>query len=118
MNASLLRALHQNCLEPLESRIAPATIFIGNPNVNDTEYADAPFVNTETSADTIATQVGGGVLAVNDTFLLKLAQGDRVVLFATGGSTDFITLDKGSAVAFFVDHNKDGEVQATELTGL
>jgi hypothetical protein len=118
MNASLLRALRQNCLEPLESRIAPATIFVGNPNVNDTEYADAPFVNTETSAETIATQVGPGVLGASDTFLMKLAQGDRVVLFAPGGNTDFITLDKGSAVAFFVDYNLDGELQASELTGM
>jgi hypothetical protein len=108
-------------IEPLESRIAPATIFVGNPNANDTEYIEAQgavFIDTETSSDPLALQVGKGVEGVNDTFILRLTAGDQVILFAPGGDSVFLDLKAGKAAAFFVDHNLDNEVQATELTGL
>jgi hypothetical protein len=41
-----------------------------------------------------------------------------VVLFAPGGDSDFLLLSGGDAAAFFVDHNGDNEVEATELTGI
>src|SRR5688572_4886225 len=41
-------------IEPLESRIAPAVILVGNPNTTlDVEYSDAPFVNIGTGNDLI-----------------------------------------------------------------
>jgi hypothetical protein len=108
-------------VEPLESRIAPAIIFVGNPNVDDTEYGDSQFINTETDSGALSLQVGKGELGVDDTFILRLNPGDTVRMFAPGGDSDFIVLTGGTAALFFVDHGgdaRDGEVQATELTGI
>jgi hypothetical protein len=112
---------HYSTPEPLEHRIAPATIIVGNPNLTtDTEYSDAPFVATsgENVTDPIALAVGGSGVGEPGTFLLKLSAGDSVIRFTSTGNTEFIRVIKGSAVAFFVDYNEDNEVQPEELTGL
>ena len=116
-------------IEALEARIAPATFFVGSPTTfgfNDTNYDEAPFVNTEADpADPISGKVGGGVVGVADTFYLKLSAGDKVVLFTGSGfdeANPFITVKSGTVVAFFIDDPLwtwiRNEVQATELVGL
>ena len=102
-------------IEILETRIAPATIFVGhtvptggdplNPAFNDSEYVEGPglegtqedpnfpsrFFNTEAGiADPISAVVGtGGVGA--DTFYLKLSKGDSVLIYTDSGYVPFIT---------------------------
>ena len=116
-------------IEALEARIAPATFFVGSPTTfgfNDTNYDEAPFVNTETGGDAISAKVGGGAVGVADTFYLRLSAGDKVVLFTGSGfdeANPFITVKSGTVIAFFIDDPTAGpgfanEVQATELVGL
>ncbi|MEO6567938.1 MAG: hypothetical protein ABIO94_04180 [Opitutaceae bacterium] len=128
--------------EVLESRIAPATIFVGDPNHNDSEYREGPgfgepgttddptfltpFVNTATGAaagDKISLVLG----ADPDVYYVKLGTGDRMVIFS-GGYTNYITGPdgaplKGDVVAVFQDkpHGAaplNNEVDADELVGL
>ncbi|MES2572645.1 MAG: hypothetical protein V4710_21660, partial [Verrucomicrobiota bacterium] len=72
-----------SCVEPLELRIAPATIVfqtggagssLGEIDYTDTDPVEnAVFINTEdTPDDPISAVVGGGVPGVADTFYVKL----------------------------------------------
>lgn len=139
---------HRGCvIECLENRIAPATIFVGDPTHNDTEYSEGgqfpgdgalgtddaptfatPFVST---SKTFATDPISKVLGANDdVYYIKLTTGDRMVLFASpgggnggGGYTNFITGPngapiKGTVIAVFRDLNNNFEVDANELMGL
>jgi hypothetical protein len=113
-------------IEPLESRIAPALIFVGDPAGDDTEYTDPQFVNTATgvaSNDPISLVLGGNA----DVYYLKLTPGDQVAIFGgeAGGTgyTNYITGPsqtglKGTVIAVFLDANHDTEVEPGELMGL
>jgi hypothetical protein len=113
-------------IEPLESRIAPALIFVGDPAQDDTEYTDSQFVKTSTGVtnnDPISLVLGGDP----DVYYLKLTPGDQVAIFggAGGGTgyTNYITGPsqtglKGTVIAVFFDANHDTEVQPGELMGL
>jgi len=103
-------------IEPLENRIAPATILVGNASASphNVGYADSPFA-TVASNSSFAAAVGD----TTDGFYLTLHAGDKIDLFNSGkGYTPFITVTKGTVVAFFVDKNSNGQVDASELTGL
>jgi hypothetical protein len=118
-----MKAMPLSVIEPLESRIAPAVIFAGNPNSDDTEYADAPFVSTLAPGDQISDVVGHDATV----FFLRLNTGDVLKKY-DNGYTNFIsgpngTPLKGTVVAFFVDRAHgatpaNGEMDADELTGL
>src|SRR4030095_16502094 len=113
-------------IEPLESRIAPALIFVGNTTQDDTEYTDPQFVNTQAGAtanDPISLVLGSNP----DLYYLKLTSGDQVAIFGGSGGgagyTNYITGPsgtglKGNVVAVFLDANHDHEVQSGELMGL
>jgi hypothetical protein len=115
-----------SCVEPLESRIAPARIIVTgvpnnpqDPDPEDIDYTEAPFVNTETATDSISTAVGKGVVGVNDTFYLRLSAGDVLRVFnTTNGPQDYLTVHSGNVVAFFVDGDLDNEVDEGELVSL
>ena len=119
-------------LEPLESRIAPArVILVGvpdsvdptNPHV-DTNYTDSDdpfFVDTEVggaAGDLISLAVGKGADHVADTFYLKLSAGDQLKIFTSNGPQNYLKVNSGNVIAFFVDKNLNNEVDAGELTGL
>ena len=111
-------------VEPLESRIAPAQFFVGASGAAettlDTEYDEAPFVNTGTGIDPISLAVGGNA----NTHYLKLNAGDELFQFFQGGGYQkVITVTKGSLVAFFVDKTTEqggitNEVESGELKGI
>ena len=121
-------------IEVLESRIAPARIIVtgvpdSTPNANpDTNYIDSiehDFVNTEDSLlDPISAAVGGGLPGVADTFYLRLFAGDRLQVFRQGdGPQDFLIVQSGNLVVFFIDQEnderaRDNEVQESEIVGI
>jgi len=123
-------------VEPLETRIAPATLFQTGLNgslAGEIDYTDAQggaedafFVNTEADAnDPISALVGPGAVGVADTFYAKLAPDSILKLFNNTGFQPLISGDvlgstgtTGTIIAFFVDKNLDNEVQLNELTGL
>jgi hypothetical protein len=122
-------------IEVLESRIAPArVIFAGIPtgaNIgDDTDYSEAPFVNTEADPlDPISGAVGPGFAGVADTFYLRLSAGDHFQLFRNGGGVsglpadDFISVQAGNIVVFFIDKAdadgvRDNEVAESEIVGI
>ena len=122
-------------IEVLESRIAPArVIFAGIPtsaNIgDDTDYSEAPFVNTEADPlDPISGAVGPGFAGVADTFYLRLSAGDHFQLFRNGGGVsglpadDFISVQAGNIVVFFIDKAdangvRDNEVGESEIVGI
>ncbi|MEK0449387.1 MAG: hypothetical protein RL088_1655 [Verrucomicrobiota bacterium] len=114
-------------IEALESRIAPARVIIaGIPNSlgqPDFDFTDtdplSPFINTETTPlDPISGAVGGGLPGVADTFYLRLSAGDRLQLFrTTSGSSveDFITVQSGNIVVFFIDKEDSNGVRNNEV---
>lgn len=113
-------------VEPLEARIAPASLIrltagdIGS--TEDLEYSDSPFISTsgpDAANDPIAQLVGPGV------YYLKLSTGMLLQLVNEASISPLISGDihgqsgvKGNLIAFFVDKNGDNEVQANELVGL
>ena len=131
-------------VEPLEARIAPATIHIGAvgaglENTSDTEYREAPdpfdlehtgprpspfnlisFVDTSTATDAISLAVDPLRTADgNNTFFLRLNAGDRVEHFSSSNSYKPLIIVKGGrAVAFFTDLNGNNEYDDNELTGI
>ena len=122
-------------IEALESRIAPARVIIaGIPNSlgqPDFDFTDtdplSPFIDTEaTPLDPISGAVGGGLPGVADTFYLRLSAGDRLQLFrTTSGSSveDFITVQSGNIVVFFIDKEttagvRDNEVNEQDIVGI
>jgi len=102
-------------VEPLEARIAPATILVGFSGVGDTdtEYAESPF-------SAIAGGIYEGALGASpNTFSLQLTKGDVVKLYnPSTGYQDLVKVSGGNAVVFFVDKDTNGEVGATEITGI
>ena len=104
-------------IEILESRIAPArTVFYaGIPNTNnngqfDSDFDEAPFVNTEANPlDPISGAVGAGLPGVADTFYLRLSAGQALQVYRNLGgvsgnpSDDFISVQSGNIVVFFID---------------
>lgn len=129
-----MKSSSNRIIEVLESRIAPARIIVAGvpdstPNANpDTNYTDTIehyFVNTEDSAlDPISAAVGGGLPGVADTFYLRLFAGDRLQVFRQGdGPQDFLIVQSGNLVVFFIDQEnderaRDNEVQESEIVGI
>src|SRR5688572_10812807 len=84
----------ETCVEPLESRIAPAILLIGNTTINDdpndTEYQenggrgddfdDLLFTNTSTSTDPISLAVDSD--ATTNTYFVRLNKGDVIRSFS------------------------------------
>lgn len=109
-------------LEPLESRIAPATVWNAGPTafggqVNYTSPGDTPFVLASSSEaqDSIEALFAGST----DHYYLELGAKDVLNVVKDGGaSTTLITLNAGRAIAFFYDVNNDGIVQLNEFSGL
>jgi hypothetical protein len=108
-------------IEPLEARIAPATVFrTGVPNVlggNDIDYNsdNTPFINTGSGMDQISKAVGGDA----DTYYLRMSAGDVLQIFnTTNGLQNYLTVNSGNIVAFFIDKNSDKEVNEGELVSL
>jgi hypothetical protein len=113
-------------IEALESRIAPAALYVGNPDKLDTTYSKLPFVDIAAtlSSDAISAAVGSPD-PLQKGYYLKLNKGDSLYLYSESGSKPFVTSanakSRGLAaplIAFFVDKNADGVVNANELTGL
>ena len=108
-------------LEPLEARIAPATLIQagqGGSVRGEIDYTDATsaqedaiFVNTEDDpTDPISALVGPGVVGVADTFYAILKPGTILKIFNNTGFQPLISGDVsgakgtvGTIVAFFVD---------------
>lgn len=126
-----------SCVEPLESRIAPAAVVfqsgssghkIGEIDYTDVDSAaeDAVFINTEADpSDPISALMGIGAPGVADTFYVKLTTNSLLKVFNQTGFQPLISGDitgnagiTGTLIAFFVDKNLDNEVQLNELTGL
>ena len=133
-------------IEPLEARIAPATIRIGatngilgqNENRTDTEYVERidpldpdrgerpplfaflDFVDTSSATDQISLAVDPLRTADgNNTFFLRLKAGDQVDQFsAASGYKPLIVVRRGNIIAYFTDLNNNNEYDAGELTGL
>ncbi len=130
-------------VEPLEARIAPATISIGaqggQEGFRDTEYRETGgprpvgynllnFTDTSTSADFISLAVddapvgspNNGVFgSTEDTYFLRLSAGDVVERISLANQyKPFITVKTGHAIAFFTDKNHNNEFDNDELTGL
>ena len=121
-------------IEPLEARIAPALVFIGDaretmpPAVDtllDTEYREGnvtptqSILFTDTSASTDPISVAVDSAATNNTFFLRLSAGDEVRAFTNAGSyQELITVSKGNVIAFFVDYNNNNNYDSGEFTGM
>src|SRR5262249_47347929 len=134
-------------VEPLESRIAPAVIFIGGPKdltghfpIQDTQYDTGTPLNPDTrptqdqgllfistfdrdnpaiaASDPISQAVDDP--GVSNTYYLKLTKGDEVFAFhSSHGYNDFlINVVSGNVIAFFTDLNNNGVYDDGELTGL
>ena len=133
-NLPTMKSEPTRMIEILESRIAPARVIIaGIPNslgVVDTDLNEAPFVNTEDSPldpfSNPATGVGPGLVGVADTFYLRLSKGDKLQLFRTSAGAsveDFITVQSGNIVVFFIDKPdtngiRDNELSEAEIVGI
>ncbi len=116
--ASTVRSLSPG-IEPLESRIAPASLQVGLVlSSTDTEYSDSPFVNMATGTDAISNAVGHTA----STYYVELGAGkayNRIDVAGPGGTfEEFLTVKGGTIVAFFQDKNHDNEIQRDELMGL
>jgi len=114
-----------SAVEPLESRIAPAVIFVGSPglasnnpydlNPSDPTVTDTPFHAVSDNASFAA-----AMSATNGdgTFYISLHKGDVIKLFNASQYIPFITVTAGNVVAFFHDINGNHQVDVNELTGL
>jgi hypothetical protein len=110
-------------VEPLEARIAPATIFIGGQGGDQYTSEGTAFMDTERSGDPIGAVVGPGVVGTADTFYLKLDKGDLVLRATETGFVPYISGPNGKAlggtvIAFFTDKNSNGAFEVDELTGI
>ena len=129
-------------IEPLEARIAPATIRIGavgvQENITDTEYREfvdpfdpnrgprpdpfnsISFVDTSVATDQISLAVDPLRGADgNNTFFLRLKAGDEVDQFSDASNyKPLIVVRRGNVIAYFTDLNFNNEYDAGELTGL
>jgi hypothetical protein len=134
-----VRSAANSAIEPLEARIAPATIRIGAQgvfeNITDTEYHEAidinvpgqdlprpeefgllSFTDTNTSLDPLSLSLNAHA---GNTFVLRLKKGDVVERFSeTGNYKTFINVTAGNVVAFFTDLNLNNEFDDGELTGI
>lgn len=133
-------------IEPLEGRIAPATIQIGavgaGENRNDTEYVDEPyqpdpneppqnrdpefaqldFVSTRAGVianDPISVAVHNSADNSPNTYYVRLKGGDAIARFTESGNyEDLVNVRSGNVIAFFTDLDGDNEFDADEFTGL
>lgn len=103
-------------IEPLESRIAPANVYVVNvPNQDDYTNPKFPFIASGSAMDQISDAVGGD----SHSFYIKLSTGDKINIYNTtnGSQQTFLSVTSGNMVAFFED-NGDLQVQASELSGI
>jgi len=130
-------------IEPLEGRIAPATIQIGatggRENRNDTEYIEQPylppgggppelrdpefallnFVDTSTGTDQISMAVDSSAPNSPNTYYLRLNAGDKIDRFTDSNNYEnLVDVRSGTAIVFFTDLDGDNEFDANELTGV
>lgn len=114
-------------IEPLESRIAPATLLVGSLNSAGTTDYDGANAGAPTEPLFFHTNVGGGSVDTTavggdaNTYYIKLKAGDEIQQFGNGGFTPLLTVTKGTLVAFFVDSTTTGvlnQVDPGELTGI
>ncbi|MES2570044.1 MAG: hypothetical protein V4710_08310 [Verrucomicrobiota bacterium] len=133
------RTFSSGLIEPLEARIAPATIYIGAisadgqsqpENAKDTEYREdvtagprpeefgrISFVDTSSSTDLISQAVDSALS--DNTFYLRLKTGDTVERYTDrSGYQTYIQVKSGNVIAFFTDLNNNNEFDDGELTGL
>ncbi|MDB6171617.1 MAG: hypothetical protein JWL59_928 [Chthoniobacteraceae bacterium] len=128
------RIFSSGLIEPLEARIAPATIRIGATgifeNTTDTEYHETGgsrtddfnklnFTDTSASPGDLISQAVDSPLS-NNTFYLRLKAGDTVQRLTEGNNynTDLIVVKGGNVIAFFTDLNGNNDFDDGELTGL
>src|SRR4051812_29986985 len=107
---------HISSIEPLEARIAPATLFVGS-DPQATQYSEAPFVNMATSTDAISNAVGHAA----NTYYVKIGVGeafDRINVVDSQGNNEFLTVTSGKVIAFFQDSGDINSVQRNELISL
>src|SRR4028118_2369894 len=95
-------------IEPLESRIAPATIIVGSGSDHDGSRFSSADANNPYGAN----------YGAPDTYTIKLSAGDTLFRLTPDGPIELIKVKQGSLIAFFNDNNGDNTVQAEELTGL
>ncbi len=142
MKSPLSPARIRNCIEPLEARIAPATLFVGDHNFNnnlDTEYVEFNkqagqslfFVNTSLPSADPRVNPEGDLFAKNTdaisqvvdgpgvgTYYLRLNAGDVVFRFTDNGYKELVRVKSGSAIGFFTDYNHNLDYDDGEFTGL
>src|SRR5690242_9971814 len=113
-------------IEPLESRIAPATILAGkHGTAGTTNYDTAVSPNVSPLFHLAGVAPGAGADEVNttavggnaDTYYIKLKVGDDLQIF-DGKFSSEITVKSGVVVAFFVDANHDKNVDPGEISGV
>ena len=125
MKTAPSRSRSYSGIEPLEARIAPATILVGSLGTGGTtDYSTVAadpkmpvFFHTNGPGSVDTTAVGGDA----NTYYIKLKSGDQIQQFGNGGFTPLITITKGSVVAFFVDSTTTGvlnQVDPGELSGI
>ncbi len=125
-------------IEPLEARIAPATILIGARGTAGTTNYDTAvgdpkipvFFNTLNAAGSVDTTAIAANLTdpdtlanpnplFDDTYYIKLKAGDSLVQIIPGaGQSTLLDVSKGTVVAFFVDANSNKQVDSGELSGI
>lgn len=114
-------------VEPLESRIAPATLLVGAEQNGDLvpgtyNYTDATSPAGDTpfilASDSVDVEIAALFAGSTDHYYIDLGSKDALSLFTTAGNTNLITMSAGRAFAFFYDANNDGIVQSNEMTGL
>jgi hypothetical protein len=121
-------------IEPLESRIAPASIVLTGPPGQPLLYSDKSAVNPKTGQPYLQfinaadPTLKGANLAIADTvgrspdvFFIKVSTGEDVKIYTPSvGYQDLVNVAQGNVVAFFTDPgaNASDPVYATQITGV
>jgi hypothetical protein len=104
-------------LEPLEARIAPATIYVGG---SLDKYTNAPFYSTDPAKAGLnydgGDPFGANFVGGDHTYYIKLVAGDVVV--DSTYQDQVIKVQSGTVIAFFTDTNDDKMYDSGELTGI
>src|SRR5687767_8604332 len=121
-------------IEPLEARIAPATVFIGDSRETmppgfdttvDTEYREGTvteaqvilFTDTSASSDPISVAVESPL--TSNTFFLRWSAGGQVRAVTNGvGYEELITVKRGNVIAFCVVYNLNNNYDCVEFSGV
>jgi hypothetical protein len=116
-------------IEPLETRIAPASLHLIAFNFTDSasntktgqslQFINAANPGTDPANIAIAKTVGGA----SNVYFIKVSAGEDLQVYTTTtGAADLINVSQGTVVAFFTDTNANNvatdTVLASEVTGL